>query len=98
VALLPTIAGQTIGRIVLADTISILLDLPSGEIVIMKHAMRPNPRDVAWYTRKTSARIIGLERASGPVVMPCGTEEILFGDAVIAVGSSEQLKKLTHLL
>jgi voltage-gated potassium channel len=98
VALLPTIAGQTIGRIVLADTITILLELPSGEIVIMKHAMRPHLHNVAWYTRKTGTRIIGLERTSGPVVMPDGAEFVRDGDAVIAVGNSEQLKMFTHLL
>ena len=98
VALLPTIAGQTIGRIVLDDSITILLDLPDGEVVIMKHVMQSNPRDVSWYTRKTGARIIGIERESVSVVMPEKTEVIGRGDAVIAVGDSEQLKKFTHLL
>lgn len=98
VALLPTIAGQTIGRIVLDDSITILLDLPDGEIVIMKHVMKAVPRNISWYARKTGARIIGVERESGSVVMPDGAELVSRGDAVIAVGNSEQLKKFTHLL
>ena len=52
VALLPTIAGQQIGRIVLDDSITILLDLPDGEIVIMKHVMKAVPRNISWYSKK----------------------------------------------
>lgn len=98
VALLPTIAGQAIGRIVLADNVTILLDLPNGEMVIMKHVMRPNIRDVSWYTRKTGVRIIGIERSSGPIVMPDGQIVLAHDDAIIAVGNNEQLKTFTHLL
>jgi Trk K+ transport system NAD-binding subunit len=98
VALLPTIAGQAIGRIVLSDTVTILLDLPDGESVIMKHVMQSNPRNVAWYTRKTGVRIIGIERTSRPIVMPESSVVLAHGDAIIAVGTSEQLKKFTHLL
>lgn len=98
VALLPTIAGQTIGRIVLDDSITILVDLPDGEIVIMKHVMRSRSRAVSWYARKTGVRIIGIERESGSVVMPDGAGIARRGDALIAVGNSEQLKKFTHLL
>ncbi len=64
----------------------------------MKHAMKPNLHEVAWYTKKTGVRILGLERSSGPVVMPEGTEILHGDDAVIAVGNSEQLKMFTHLL
>lgn len=38
VALLPMFGGQTIARIILSGTATILLDLPNGDIVILKHA------------------------------------------------------------
>jgi Trk K+ transport system NAD-binding subunit len=98
VALLPMIGGQTIARIILADTITILLELPNNDLVILKqsHAMYPNP--LRWFIRKTGVRIIGIERPGRSVVAP-GPEEILTeGDTVIAVGNTEQLKKFIRLL
>ncbi len=98
VALLPTIGGQTIGRIVLADSMTILLDLPDGEMVVMKHVKRAKRRSVGWYRKKTGARIIGIESANRSVISPDETEILLDGDAVFAVGDTEQLKKFFHLI
>jgi Trk K+ transport system NAD-binding subunit len=98
VALLPTIGGQTIARIILADTMTILFDLPNEDMVVMKRIMKSYPNTVSWFGRKTGVRIIGIEGPDRSVVAP-GPEEILTeGDAVIAVGNTEQLKKFIHLL
>lgn len=98
VTLLPTIGGQTIARIILADIVTILLDLPNGDMVVMKHIMKTYPNTISWYGRKTGVRIIGIEGPDRSVVAP-KTEVILSeGDAVFAVGNTEQLKKFIHLL
>jgi len=98
VALLPMIGGQTIARIILADTVTILLELPNSDLVILKHVRTTYPKPLRWYIRKTGVRIIGIEGPDRSVVAP-GPEEILTeGDAVIAVGNTEQLKKFIRLL
>jgi Trk K+ transport system NAD-binding subunit len=98
VALLPMIGGQTIARIILADTVTILLELPNSDLVILKHVQTTYPKPLRWYIRKTGVRIIGIEGPGRSVVAP-GPEEILTeGDAVIAVGNTEQLKKFIRLL
>jgi voltage-gated potassium channel len=98
VALLSMIGGQTIARIILADTVTILLELPNNDLVILKYSHTTYPRPVHWFTRKTGVRIIGIEAQGRSVVAP-GPDEILTeGDAVIAVGNTEQLKKFIRLL
>ena len=98
VALLPTIGGQTIARIILADTVSILLDLPNGDMVVMKHVMKTYPDTVSWFGRKTGVRIIGIEGPDRSVVAPDASVILTEGEAVIAVGNTEQLKKFIRLL
>ena len=98
VALLPMIGGQTIARIILADTVTILLELPNSDLVILKHVRTTYPKPLRWFIRKTGVRIIGIEGPDRSVVAP-GPEEIRTeGDAVIAVGNTEQLKKFIRLL
>jgi len=98
VALLPMIGGQTIARIILADTVTILLELPNSDLVILKHVRTTYPKPLRWFIRNTGVRIIGIEGPGRSVVAP-GPEEILTeGDAVIAVGNTEQLKKFIRLL
>ena len=98
VALLPMIGGQTIARIILADSVTILLELPNSDLVILKHSRTTYPKPLRWFIRKTGVRIIGIEGPGRSVVAP-GPEEILTeGDAVIAVGNTEQLKKFIRLL
>ena len=98
VALLPRIGGQTIARIILADTITILLELPNNDLVILHQVRTSYPKPAGWFMRKTGVRIIGIEKSEGSVVAP-GPDEILTeGDAVIAMGTTKQLKKFIRLL
>ena len=98
VALLPMIGGQTIARIILADTVTILLELPNSDLVILKHSRDTYPKPLQWYIRKTGVRIIGIEGPDRSVVAPKPEEILTEGDAVIAVGDIEQLKKFIRLL
>ncbi len=98
VALLPMIGGQTIARIILADTVTILLDLPNGEMVIMKRVVRSYPHTIAHFCRKTGVRIIGIEGPHRCVVSPDPKEIPAEGEEVIAIGNNEQLKKFIRLL
>jgi Trk K+ transport system NAD-binding subunit len=98
VALLPTIGGQTIGRIVLADIVTVLLDLPDGRMVIMKSVGKQHQRTAGWFGKKTGVRIIGIESVSRSIVAPCEDEVIEPEDQLIAAGDTEQLKKFIHLL
>jgi voltage-gated potassium channel len=98
VALLPRIGGQTIARIILADTITILLELPNNDLVILHQVRTSYPKTAGWFMRKTGVRIIGIEKSAGSIVAP-GPDEILAeGDAVIAMGTTKQLKKFIRLL
>ena len=98
VALLPMIGGQTIARIILADTATILLELPNRELVILKHANNTYSKPIKWFTKKTGVRIIGIESQIRSIIAPEPEEIILKGDAIIAVGNTEQLKKFIHLV
>ena len=98
VALLPTIGGQIIGRILLSSSVSILLDLPNDEKVVMKHVMTDSMPAVGWLQRRTGVRIIGIESADQSVVAPGDNERLKEGDAVIARGETEQLKRFINRL
>jgi Trk K+ transport system NAD-binding subunit len=98
VALLPMIGGQTIARIVLEGQVTILLDLPDGDIVVMMRAGKNRSGSIGGYCRNTGVRIIGIESASRSIVAPGPDEILLAGDDVIAVGDTEQLKKFIHQL
>ena len=99
VALLPMIGGQIIGRIILADTVTILLDLPNGDIVVMKQVTRREAGTVGWFMRKVPGiRIIGIESVSRTIVAPLPEEVLQKDDSIIAVGNTDQLKKFIRLL
>jgi Trk K+ transport system NAD-binding subunit len=98
VALLPMIGGQTIGRIILADTVTIILDLPDGEMVVLKHVMAPHGLSVRQVSKRSGVRVIGIEAPDRLVVAPGDDEMLQPGDAVIAVGSTEQLKRFIRLI
>jgi voltage-gated potassium channel len=98
VALLPMIGGQTIARIVLDGYVTILLDLPNGDIVVMKRVTRDDAGSVGWYFRKTGVRIIGIESPERSIVAPSPDEVLLFSDDIVAVGNTEQLKKFIRQL
>ena len=98
VALLPMIGGQTIGRIILSDLVTILLDLPNGEIVILAKKDGSESHTVGWFNRRSGARVIGIESTSRLIVAPGADEVLEKDDTVIAVGTSEQLKKFLHQL
>jgi len=98
VALLPMIGGQTLGRIVLAETVTVMLDLPDGEMVVMAPVRGTRHRTTGTFSQKTGVRIIGLESTRRSVVAPADDEVIEKGDQLIVVGETEQLKKFMHQL
>jgi Trk K+ transport system NAD-binding subunit len=78
--------------------VTILLDLPNGDTVVMKRIERSQAGSVGSYSRKTGVRIIGIESPARSIVAPCGDEILQTGDDVIAVGKTDQLKKFIHQL
>jgi voltage-gated potassium channel len=98
VALLPTIGGQVVAGIVLADVVQVLLDLPNAQKVVMKHLMKNAPATVGWLERKSGVRVIGIESADRSVIRPDRDETIREGDAVIAVGDIRSLKRFISLI
>jgi voltage-gated potassium channel len=98
VALLPTIGGQVIAGIVLADFVQVLLDLPNGQKVVMKHIMRHVPTTVSLLEKKSGARILGIEGTDHSVIRPGSDEPLHQGDAIIAVGDIPSLKRFIRLL
>ena len=98
VALLPTIGGQVIAGIILSDIVRVLVDLPNGQKVLMKHLTSHAGITVRDLERKTGVRIVGIEGHGRSVVRPVPAEPIREGDSVIAVGLNENLKKLIHFI
>ncbi len=97
VALLPRIGGQTVGRIVLADTITILIDLPDGEVVALKQIRHPTDRRVGSVAGASGVRVLGIEAPDRVIVLPSEDEVLMEGDSVIVAGNTEQLKKFIRL-
>jgi Trk K+ transport system NAD-binding subunit len=98
VALQPTIGGQAIAGIVLADHVKILLDLPGGQKVVMKHWMKSHARTVNWLERKSGVRVLGVEGSNRSLVHPNGDEPLLQGDKVIMMGEVKMLKRCIQLM
>lgn len=98
VALQPTIGGQTIAGIVLADHVKILLDLPGGQKVVMKHWMKSRSRTVSWLEQKSGVRVLGIEGSNRSQVHPNGDEPLLEGDKVILMGEVKMLKRCIQLM
>jgi Trk K+ transport system NAD-binding subunit len=98
VALLPMIGGQTIARIILADLVTILLELPNNDLVVLKQSRTTYPNRLEWFIRKSGVRIIGIEGPGRSIVSPRPDEVLMEGDAVIAVGNTEQIKRFIRLL
>jgi Trk K+ transport system NAD-binding subunit len=98
VALLPMIGGQIIGRIVLSDIVTILLDLPDGNIVVMMQVIRKDPVTIRYVQKKSGVRILGIESAAQTIVAPADNTLLSEGDAVVAVGDAVQLKRFIHVV
>ncbi|HXX54608.1 MAG TPA: NAD-binding protein [Methanoregula sp.] len=98
VALLPTIGAQAIARIVLHETVTILLDLPNGEMVVAKQTGISRSRTIDWYEKRSGVKVIGIERAESSVINPPGSGALTGGDVVVATGNAAQLKKFIHSL
>ncbi len=98
VALLPVIGGQVIAGIILSDIARILLSLPNGEKVVMKHRMRETATTVGTVERRTGVRVVGIEGAERSILKPGFDDLIRPGDSVIAVGENEMLKRFIRLM
>ncbi|MGE5831759.1 MAG: potassium channel family protein [Methanomicrobiales archaeon] len=98
VALLPTIGGQVIAGIILSDIVRVLVDLPNGQKVLMKHLTRHAGATVGSLERRTGVRIVGLEGPGRSVVRPGPGEPVGDGDSIIAVGGNRELKRLIHYI
>lgn len=98
VALLPTIGGQVVAGIVLTDVVQVLLELPNGQMVVMKHMMKHAPTTTGWLEKKSGVRVLGIEGEARSVIRPAKTEPLESGDAIIAVGDIPAIKKFIDLL
>ncbi|MCK4269283.1 MAG: potassium transporter TrkA, partial [Methanogenium sp.] len=90
--------GQIIASIVLSDIVQVLLNLPNGEKVVMKHIMKNTPTTVGWIERKSGTKILGIEGEQHTIIRPGSDEPLNEGDLVIAVGEISTLKQFTNLL
>ena len=98
VALLPTIGGQVIAGIILSDIVRVLVDLPNGQKVLMKHLTRHAGITTGELEKRTGIRIVGIEGPGRSLVRPAAGEPVNEGDSVIAVGLNEDLKALIHFI
>ncbi|RXE57140.1 hypothetical protein ABH15_03190 [Methanoculleus taiwanensis] len=98
VTLLPAIGGQVIAGIILSEIAGILLDLPDGQKVVMKHRMRDTSTTVGAVEVHSGVRIVGIEGAGRSVIRPQSEDLILPDDTVIAFGRNETLKRFIRLM
>ena len=98
VALQPTIGGQVVAGIVLADRVRILLDLPNGQRVVQRRWMHEYPRTVGWLERRTGVVVVGVEGAEGVVVRPGPEHLFREGDRVMLIGGVKELRRCIRLM
>ncbi len=98
VALLPAIGGQVIAGIILSNIAGILLDLPDGQKVVMKHRIRDASTTVGAVEVRSGVRIVGIEGNGRSTIQPQSEDLIVQGDSVIAVGDNEMLKRFIRLM
>ena len=98
VALQPTIGGQVVAGVVLADRVRILLDLPNGQRVVQRRWMRGYPRTVGWLEKLTGVVVIGIEGSGGVVVRPESTYTFREGDRVMLIGGVNELRRGIRLM
>jgi Trk K+ transport system NAD-binding subunit len=98
VALQPTIGGQVIAGILLADRIRILLDLPNGQRVVQRRWMRAAARTVRWLEWRSGARVVGIERAGRVYLRPDPAYAFQEGDQVMLIGGVKELRHCIRLM
>jgi voltage-gated potassium channel len=98
VALQPTIGGQVVAGIVLADRVRILLDLPNGQRVVQRRWMHEQARTVAWLERRSGAVVVGVEGTGGVEVRPGPAYALREGDRVMLIGGVKELKRAIRLM
>lgn len=98
VALQPTIGGQVIAGIVLADRVRILLDLPNGQRVVQRRWMHEYPQTVGWLEERTGAAVVGVEGAEGVLIRPGPGYAFREGDRVVLIGGVKELRRCIRLM
>ncbi|MEN6516886.1 MAG: NAD-binding protein [Methanospirillum sp.] len=98
VALQPTVGGQVVAGIVLADRVRILLDLPNGQRVVQRRWMRGYPRTAGWLEGRTGAVVVGVEGAESVVVRPGPEYTFREGDRVMLIGGVKELRRCIRLM
>ncbi|MHC1626470.1 MAG: potassium channel family protein [Methanoculleaceae archaeon] len=94
VALLPTIGGQVIAGVILADTVRVLLDLPSGQKVVMRRVQHHLPTTIGRIEKRTHVRVLGIEPREGvPVVSPSPDVTVREGDSLIVIGGNRAIMR-----
>lgn len=98
VALLPSIGGQVIAGVLMADTVYIILNLPNGQIVIRRRSLKEESVPVRWVEKTTGVKVLGIEGSDRSVIRPGPEEQIRCQDMLIAVGYPRELKRLIGIL
>lgn len=98
VALLPTIGGQIIGGVVMADIVDVIIDLPYEQKVVRKRVLHHISRTVEWVESKSGVKILGIEGITRSVIRPDGKETLMDGDSLIAMGTIKNLKRFIRLI
>jgi Trk K+ transport system NAD-binding subunit len=98
VALQPTIGGQVVAGIVLADRVRVLLDLPNGQRVVQRRWMHDSEHTVGWLERRTGAVVVGLEGASGVMVRPGPEQPFSEGDRLTLIGGVNELRRAVGMM
>ena len=98
VAFLPTLGGQIIASIVLAETVQVLMNLPDGRMVVLRHRIKEGEITVGEIEEATEVRIVGIQSRDHTRVRPGSDEPVVQGDGVIAVGTLSTLKDFVSKL
>ncbi|MCQ8894289.1 MAG: NAD-binding protein [Methanolinea sp.] len=97
VALLPSIGGQIVAGVLLADTVYIILSLPNGQVIVRRRYTARTPETVSSLEKKCAVRVLGIQRMDESVIFPDGETFLRAGDVLLVMGLPRGLRKFIRV-
>lgn len=97
VALLPSIGGQIVAGVLLADTVYIILSLPNGQVIVRGRYSTGIPATVSSIEKSCAVRILGIQGKEKSIIYPDGESAVHAGDILLVMGFPRGLRKFIRV-
>jgi Trk K+ transport system NAD-binding subunit len=97
VALLPSIGGQIVAGVLLAETVYIILSLPNGQVIVRGRYSTGTPATVSSIEKRCAVRVLGIQGREDSVIFPGGNTAVRAGDTLLVMGFPRGLRKFIRI-